>query len=158
MGGTRDEVFDWSTSWLDEPAGGGEIERRQAQPVEPRRQGSVNPVNGHARDCMCPRCPGWYENRAELAAKSIAAQQPARRSSVLFDQVIPVCVLMAMVTVCGLVLLPVIVPLMAISAVLIVAVAVVVMAGAVAVIYAVNAVKIGARDTVRGEVVRRRWR
>lgn len=95
-----------------------------------------------------------------MATRAVAGRVvPAeRRPNVLVDQVVPVSILMAMVTVCGLVLLPVVVPLMAISAVLIVAVAIVVVAGSVGVIYAVGAIKQGHREVVRGEVVRRRWR
>lgn len=148
----REDVYDWLA----------EEQRHQAAPLVRRETGSVNPVNGHGRGCVCPQCPGWYDRRADLAtnAREVAGRVvPAeRRPNVLLDQVVPVSILMAMVTVCGLVLLPVVVPLMAISAVLIVAVAIVMLAGAVAVIYAVNAVKTGHREMVRGEVVRRRWR
>ena len=155
MSELRDEVYDWLA----------EEQRQPVAPVVRRETGSVNPVNGHGRGCVCPQCPGWYERRAAMVDASHAREitgrvvPEPRRPNVLVDQVVPVSILMAMVTVCGLVLLPVVVPLMAISAVLIVAVAIVMVAGAVAVIYAVNAIKSGHREIVRGEVVRRRrWR
>lgn len=156
MSELRDEVYDWLAEEQRQPV---------SAPVARRTETSINPVNGHGRGCECAQCPGWYERRdaltpRELHTGRVAVAPPERRPNVLVDQVVPVSILMAMVTVCGLVLLPVIVPLMAISAVLIVAVAVVVMAGAVAVIYAVSAVKQGHRELVQGEVVRRRrgWR
>jgi hypothetical protein len=102
----------------------------------------VNPVNGHGQGCLCPQCPGWYDNRMQLLTRSpVDVVPPARRPNVLVDQVVPVAALMAMVTVCGLVLLPVVVPLLAVSAMMVVALAIVVVAGAAAVVYAVNAIK-----------------
>lgn len=153
MAYTRDEVYDWLAD-TQEP--------EPARPVARRADAlAVNPVTGHGRDCECSRCPGWYNRRGELAAGGVADPRPTR-PNVLFDQVIPVCCLLAMVTVCGLVLLPVIVPLLAISAMMVVALALVLVAGAVAVVYAVNAVKRASEPTagrtIRGQVVSRRGR
>lgn len=155
------EVYDWlaeeqrarsreaRADWLVD-------ERNRRADLENRRSNQVNPVNGHGWSCECRQCPAGLTSGQ---AGSPAGLTPARRPNVLVDQVVPVCVLMAMVTVCGLVLLPVVVPLLAISAVVIVATAVVIMAGVVAVIYATNAVR-AAGGTVKGEVVRTRrgWR
>lgn len=148
----REEVFDWlKADEFDTSQRRGAVASRTGDAV------GVNPVNGHGRACECPQCPGWYERRVRPVTE--ATVPPSRRPNVLVDQVIPVCVLMAMVTVCGLVLLPVIVPLVAMSAVLVIALAVVVAAGSAAVVYAVNAAKSASRaNVVRGEVVRGRWR
>lgn len=155
MSELRDEVYDWLA----------EEQRHQAAPLIKRAETGVNPVNGHGRGCECSQCPGWYDRRDALTPRELHTRAihtrggvaaDRGRSAVLFDQIIPVCCLLAMVTVCGLVLLPVVVPLMAISAMMIVALAIVVVAGAVAVVYAVNAVKRSQRRTIRGEV--ERWR
>lgn len=153
MSEVREDVYDWSA----------EEHRRQSAPIARRETGSVNPVNGHGRGCECAQCPGWYERRAVMVERShgMDVEYPApreRRPNALVDQVIPVSILMAMVTVCGLVLLPVVVPLLAISAMMIVALAIVIVAGAVAVVCAVGVLKRHGRQPIRGEVVRGRWR
>lgn len=84
--------------------------RRQAQ-------SDVNRVTGHGMDCRCSRCPGWYEDRARLAAEAVdRATPPDRRPNPLYDQVIPVSILLVVFTACMAVLLPVITPLIALSA------------------------------------------
>lgn len=122
-----DEVFDQEVDTRPRTLRGEVAERTSAQ---------VNPITGHGRGCQCPRCPGWYDSRAAVAARNLENERlvPQQRpANPLFDQVIPVCILMAMVTVCGLILLPVVVPLVAISTLMIVALAMVIVAGAVAV-------------------------
>lgn len=104
-----------------------------------RTAGKVNPITGHASTCVCPKCPGWYE--ARVSAEQSAS--PNRRGSVLLDQVIPVCLLLAMVTVCGLILIPVIVPLVAVSAMMIVAVAVVFVVAAIVIVWGLRVVRSG---------------
>lgn len=147
---TRSEVY----SWLAKE------QSHQHTQVELRQTASVNPVTGHGHDCECSKCPGWYDRRADLATRAVAlgTPAPARRGSVLTEQVVPVCCLLATVTVCGLVLLPVVVPLMAISAVMIVAVSVVVVTGAVVVtriLGALNRVPADNGRVVLGRVKRR---
>lgn len=83
--------------------------------VQPR----LNPVNGHVQGCVCSMCPGWYVERAKMAAgyaPEPRAGAPARQPRPLTDQVIPVSILMVVFTLCAMVLLPVITPFVAIGA------------------------------------------
>lgn len=104
----KNEIYDWAQDevtdrWLNQQAR-----------VDIRQGGSVNPVTGHGNDCMCPRCPGWYADRVSSRGSALA---PERRPNVLIDQVVPVSILMAMVTVCSVVLIPVIAPLLGLAVV-----------------------------------------
>lgn len=144
----RDEVYDWQVVEDAPRVVSGEVVRRPGA--------EVNPVNGHGRGCECAQCPGWYDRRAALGVPSSprGVVPAARETRPLLDQVIPVCCLLATITVCGLVLLPVIVPVLAISAVMVIALAVTVCGGAVAVVYAIAALR---REAARGSGVKR-WR
>lgn len=73
----------------------------------------TNAVTGHGLDCRCPKCPGWYVDRAQRAEGPAPAPRAPRP---LVDQVVPVAVLMMVFTLCAVVLVPVITPLVAISA------------------------------------------
>lgn len=77
----------------------------------------VNPVTGHGLYCQCSRCPGWYDQRAANAV-GISVAPPPRRSNVLLDQVVPVSILMAVFTICAMVLVPVIMPLVGMASVI----------------------------------------
>jgi hypothetical protein len=83
--------------------------RGQAQP-------GLNPVNGHALDCACVKCPGWYEARARMAVAAQAYAEPTVKPVAprpLTDQVVPVAILMVVFTLCAVVLLPVVMPFVA---------------------------------------------
>lgn len=99
---------DTTNSWNQEAF---EARRRQVGVIQPVQ---INQVTGHALDCACPRCPGWYAERALAAQAPIA---PDRRPNPLTDQVVPVSILMAVFTICAVVLLPVIAPILALTAV-----------------------------------------
>ena len=118
-------VADWvntTNSW--DPTRSDARRTAQVERAQQRQVAGVNPVNGHALDCECSRCPGWYAARARLAAESLAnplnttgpATPPERAARPLQDQVIPVAVLMTVFTICAVVLLPVVVPLIALTA------------------------------------------
>lgn len=114
----RDEVFDLE---LFDDFKSAEVVR--ATPEELAAAGR-NPVTGHARSCVCPSCPGWYTERARAAGAPVSQSTapPERRGNVLVDQVIPVCILMAMVTVCGMFIIPVVAPLIGLAVVSLVAI------------------------------------
>lgn len=158
----RDEVYDWLTE--EQRYQSAEVIPRTTRPVSP-----VNPVTGHAMDCVCPRCPGWYEARQRgIVVDPMTQQQPpmvqARRGSALLDQVIPVCCLLAMVTVCGTVLLPVAMPMVAMGVVMVIAMVVAVVVGALVALYLLGVIRRESRNqggqSIRGELVRQRrgWR
>jgi hypothetical protein len=89
--------------------------RRSAQ-VATRQGHTVNPVNGHALDCACVKCPGWYEARARMAAAAQEYAEPTVKPVAprpLTDQVVPVAILMVVFTLCAVVLLPVVMPFVA---------------------------------------------
>lgn len=91
------------------------LPRRSAQ-VAQRAGYEVNPVNGHALDCACVKCPGWYEARARMAAASAAYAEPVvapRQPRPMMDVVLPVAVLMMVFSLCAMVLLPVVMPFVA---------------------------------------------
>lgn len=155
---TRDDVYDWLA----------EEQRHQSNEVVPRQTRPVSPVNavtGHALDCVCPRCPGWYEARRRGIVVD-PYEQPrqrmvqARPASALLDQVIPVCCLLATVTVCGVVLLPVAMPMVAMGVVMVIALVIALVVGALVAVYLVASLKRatdgGGSQVVRGEVVRKR--
>lgn len=133
--------------------------------METRQAMNVNPVNGHARDCECSRCPAWYDARVRVAAEarfvSATPVVPAERQPrPLTDVVVPVCALLAMLTVCGVVLVPVVTPLIGLAAVSTVAVAVSVVAlASVALVFLTIAMKLrrgfDREKIVRGRVVNR---
>jgi hypothetical protein len=115
-----EELYDWADDTdfkSDDPIPG-----QRPGPTEipgPRTGGElvvqqpayVNPVNGHGPGCECRQCPGGLVKILEARA-SEPDQAPARKPRPLQDQVIPICLLLAVVTVCGLVLTPVIAPMM----------------------------------------------
>lgn len=135
-----------------------EERRRQADIY---RQSDINPVTGHAPDCACPRCPGWYVERAKLAHQG--PQAPVSKPNALTDQVVPVAILMAVFTLCAMVLLPVIAPILALTAaslaLVVVSLVVVVIAALVLLGVYVKAsrdvVPAAAPKVVRGKVLRR---
>lgn len=92
--------------------------RRSAQVAQ--RQGyEINPVNGHALDCACPACPGWYEARARMAVAAQAYSEPVVKPvqpRPLTDVVLPVAVLMMVFSLCAIVVIPVVTPLVLMSA------------------------------------------
>lgn len=96
---------DWAAVTMPDP--------HRAQ-VVPQQTTAVNPVNGHGRGCACPQCPGWQPAREArpVEPRPGSTAPPAREPRPLVDQVIPAACLMAMVTVCALILLPVITPLL----------------------------------------------
>lgn len=92
--------------------------RRSAQ-VAKRAGYEVNPVNGHALDCACVRCPGWYEARARMAVAAQAYSEPVVKPvqpRPLMDVVLPVAVLMMVFSLCAIVVIPVVTPLVLMSA------------------------------------------
>lgn len=89
--------------------------RRSAQ-VAARPQHEINPVNGHALDCACVKCPGWYEARARMVVAAQAYSEPVVKPVAprpLMDVVLPVSVLMVVFSLCAMVLLPVVMPFVA---------------------------------------------
>jgi hypothetical protein len=97
---------EWQSSYMP---------RRTAQ-VAKRPVHEVNSQNGHALDCGCPRCPGWYEARARMAVAAQAYAEPVVKEvqpRPLIDVVLPVSVLMVVFSLCAMVLLPVIMPFVA---------------------------------------------
>lgn len=89
--------------------------RRSAQ-VAKRAGHEVNPTNGHALDCGCTRCPGWYEARARMAVAAQAYSEPVvapRQPRPMMDVVLPVSVMMMVFSLCAMVLLPVVMPFVA---------------------------------------------
>lgn len=111
------ELYDWqadarqAADWLNASPPAAPL-----VPVRPSAVERVNAVNGHGGGCECPQCPGWYVARARDAHAGVSAHVPppvAPRP--LLDQVVPVMCLMAMVTVCGLVLVPVVIPVLAVG-------------------------------------------
>lgn len=117
-------------SWNSPGAGrrGGEVVIRE------EKGAAVNPVTGHALDCACSRCPGWYAARA---AAAVAAERwgtapvvvpPKREPRPLTDQVVPVAVLMVVFTTCMVVLLPVVTPILALTSMALVAMVIAVVA------------------------------
>jgi len=103
-------VMDWADDAL----------RTANMVVRPRREAAprINAVTGHGLDCRCSKCPGWYADRAAMAADAPEVRvAPAQRAArPLVDVVLPVSVLMAVFTLCAMVLLPVVTPLVALSA------------------------------------------
>lgn len=92
--------------------------RRSAQ-VAQRSGFEVNPVNGHALDCACVKCPGWYEARARMAVAAQAYSEPVVKPVAprpLMDVVLPVSVLMMVFSLCAIVVIPVVTPLVLMSA------------------------------------------
>lgn len=126
------EVFDWAQHETPTAVNKSAVGHLELRPVDP-----INPVTGHGRDCECSRCPGWYLDRARLAAAAIeGAARPVtgpqeRKPNVLADQVVPVSILLVVFTLCAMVLLPLIVPVLAVATVSVVAVVVSIVALAV---------------------------
>lgn len=99
---------EWQESYM--PRRTAEVERRQSGAP------AINPINQHAADCGCPRCPGWYEARARMAVAASAYAEPVVkevRPRPMMDVVLPVSVLMMVFSLCSMVLLPVIMPFVA---------------------------------------------
>lgn len=92
-----------------------EWQKRDPAGAQPR----INPVNGHALDCACSRCPGWYEARARMAVAAQAYSEPVVKPvqpRPLMDVVLPVSVLMMVFSLCAIVVIPVVTPLVLMSA------------------------------------------
>lgn len=128
------------------------------------RAAGLNQVTGHARGCICPQCPGWYEMRTRDLAPNPHVP-PARKPNPLMDQVVPVCVLMAMMTTCATVLIPVVAPLLGLAVISAVAVVVAIVALAVVMLVLLVVFRRFAKETggvaggarvVPGRVVARR--
>ncbi|QJD54063.1 membrane protein [Streptomyces phage Galactica] len=140
--------------------------RRSAQVAKYRAgaQPQLNPVNGHAIDCACNRCPGWYEARARMAVAAQAFSEPVvppRAPRPLMDVVLPVSVLMMVFSLCAMIVLPVVTPLVMMSALGMGLMAICVAVVAVVALLLVGAVRRTAREAaptrvVRGRVLRRR--
>lgn len=113
------EIYDWQADTRQAADWG--YQPRPAAPLVPVRPSEVervNAVNGHGAGCECPQCPGWYVARARDAhagafPSSHVPQERAARP--LLDQVVPVACMMGMTTVCGLVLVPVVLPVLAVG-------------------------------------------
>ena len=87
-----------------------EWQKRDPAGAQPR----INPVNGHALDCACSRCPGWYEARARMAVAAQAYSEPVVKPvqpRPLMDSV-----LMMVFSLCAIVVIPVVTPLVLMSA------------------------------------------
>jgi len=168
------ELYDWQADTRHDwdrsvrPSEGAQMARREPGPVwAPQATDRLNAVNGHGAGCECPQCPGWYNARARAGVPLYGpgVVPPEQRPRPLLDQVVPVMCLMAMVTVCGLVLVPVVVPVLAIGVTALV-VALVVLAVTLVGVLAVFGRTSVRRDAaqgvqvVRGHVVRTRrgWR
>lgn len=136
--------------------------RRSAQVAQ--RQGyEVNPINQHALDCGCSRCPGWYEARARMAVAAQAYAEPVVKEvqpRPLTDQVVPVAILMVVFTMCMAVLLPIITPMLALGAVSLALVAVslvtIVVAAMGFMVFVMRAKREVGPKVVKGTVLRRK--
>lgn len=147
----NNEIYDWAKDEL--------TDRRfnPANQVDIKRVASVNPVTGHGNDCMCPRCPGWYVDR--ISSHRVSAAPSERRPNVLVDQVVPVSILMAMVTVCSVILIPVIAPLLGLAIVGMVAIvgALIGLTVCLLILWSVfRRTSPGGPAVIKGEVVQRR--
>lgn len=136
--------------------------RRSAQ-VAQRSGFEVNPVNGHALDCACVKCPGWYEARARMAVAAQAYSEPVvpkREARPMIDVVLPVSVLMVVFSLCAIVVLPVVMPFVALGAMSLGLVAVALCVVAVSGLGLAMTVRRSARDAgapvIRGRVLKRR--
>ncbi len=136
-----------------------EWQKRDPAGAQPR----VNPVNGHALDCACVKCPGWYEARARMAVAAQAYSEPVvpkREARPLVDIVLPVSVLMVVFSLCAVVVLPVIMPFVALGAMSLGLVAVALCVVAVAGLGLAMTVRRSARDAgspvIRGRALKRR--
>jgi len=116
-------LYDWQADpgFLTMPADTadrGAVEVR-AVPAQP---GRTNAVTGHGLDCACSRCPGWYQQRANLTQdhmvrdleRTRVVPQP-RQTRPLTDLILPWSMLMATFTICAVVLLPVVMPFVALG-------------------------------------------
>lgn len=135
--------------------------RRSAQ-VAQRQGHEINPVNGHALDCACPACPGWYEARARMAVAAQAYSEPVVKPvqpRPLMDVVLPVSVLMMVFSLCAIVVIPVVTPLVLMSAMGLGLIAVCFAIIAVVGLALVGVVRRTARDAgapvIRGRVLKR---
>lgn len=146
-------VEQWQSSYLP---------RRSAQ-VANRARHEVNPTNGHALDCGCTRCPGWYEARARMAVAAQAYSEPVVKPVAprpLMDVVVPVSVLMVVFSLCAMVLLPVVMPFVAMGVALtgFIVICMCILAGLG--LIGLGMVRRAARDAgapvVRGRVLKRR--
>ena len=160
------DVYDWAADeqrqrqeWQEAymPRRTAEVERRQPGDIQ------VNPINGHAVDCGCSRCPGWYEARARMAVAAQAYSEPIVKpvaSRPLQDVVLPVSVLMVVFSLCAMVLLPVVMPFVAMGVALtgFIVICMCILSGLG--LLAFGMVRKTAREaggsTIRGKVVRRR--
>lgn len=158
----NNEVFDWAEH---EPVVDNAVDPSHWSPprtgaVAHRPAPGLNPVNGHAMDCACSRCPGWYAARMQLGAVQ-PPMAPARRPNALVDQVIPVVILMVVFSLCSMVLIPVLMPVLALGALSLGLVAVSVTIVSIVGLTLVGTLRRAAREesggrVVRGRVIRRR--
>lgn len=160
------EFYDWAadeqaqrTEWQQSymPRRTADLERR------PSGAPAVNIANGHAIDCGCPRCPGWYEARARMAVAAQAYAEPVVkevRPRPLVDVVLPVSVLMMVFSLCSMVLLPVVMPFVAMGVALtgfiVICFCILGAMGLTGLVMFRRAAREAGGSTVRGKVLRRR--
>lgn len=164
------EIYDWAADEaVDRPPTPrfGPVEPDPMKVMEAYRAAGLNQVTGHARGCICPQCPGWYEMRTRGFAPEPDPRvvPPARKPNALVDQVIPVSVLMMVFTTCATVLIPVIAPLLGLAVVGLIGVVVAIVSLVVVTLVLLAVYRRFAKDVggvtkgarvVRGEVVARR--
>lgn len=150
------ERQEWQSSYM--PRRTAEVAQRgEAQP-------RLNTTNGHALDCGCPKCPGWYEARARMAVAAHAYAEPVVepvKPRPMMDVVLPVSVLMMVFSLCSMVLLPVVMPFVAMGVALtgFIVVCLCILGGMGLVGFGMMrraAREAGGGSTVRGKVLRRR--
>lgn len=161
------DVYDWAAEeqaerqeWQESYMPRRTAEVAQRAEAQPR----LNPINRHAADCGCSRCPGWYEARARMAVAAHAYAEPVVKPVAprpLVDQVVPVAILMVVFTMCMAVLLPILTPMLALGAVSLALVAVslvvVVVAALGFMLFVLRARHaVGGANVVKGRVVGRR--
>lgn len=154
------DVYDWAAVEWQESY----MPRRTAEVAN--RLGAVpqvNHLNGHALDCGCPRCPGWYGARARMAVAASAYAEPVVKPvqpRPLTDVVLPVAVLMVVFSLCAMVLLPVVMPFVAMGVALtgFVVVCLCILGGMGLVAFGMfrRAARESGAPVVRGKVLRRR--
>lgn len=129
------DVYDWRADEAvftpPAPQSRGLVTPDPTKVVDAYQAAGLNQVTGHARGCICPQCPGWYELRARgfnAPEASGPHVPPARKPNPLLDQVLPVSVLMMVFTTCATVLIPVVAPLLGLAVVSALAVVVAIVA------------------------------
>lgn len=159
------DVYDWAAEeQAERQAWQSSYMPRRTAEVAQRGEVQLNVMNGHALDCGCPRCPGWYEARSRMAVAAHAYAEPVVKEvqpRPLTDQVVPVAILMVVFTMCMAVLLPILTPMLALGAVSLALVAVslvvVVVAALGFMVFVLRAKRaIEGVKVVKGRVVNRR--